>query len=136
MAANDPKRNPANNMIDKLQRVSQAIQHLRLPAIAVGFFCLVTMIVIILNSNSHVGDRFLIPSYVGVVWAMSTYTFIVTFESVPEKADNSLSIFGKLKRHLHRGWYWVISMVFLSTTLAAIYFTNSMISIWLRDYAE
>ena len=123
-------------MIDKLQNISQAIQYLRLPAIAVGFFCLVSTIVIILNSNSHVGDRFLIPSFVGVVWAMSTYTFIVTFQSVPEKADNSLSVIGKLKRHLHRGWYWVISMVFLGTTLAAIYFTNSMISIWLRNYAE
>ena len=123
-------------MIDKLQKISQAIQHLRLPAIAVGFFCLATTIVIILNSNSHVGDRFLIPSFVGVIWAMSTYTFIVTFQSVPEKADNRLSVIGKLKRHLHRGWYWVISMVFLGTTLAAIYFTNSMISIWLRNYAE
>jgi len=123
-------------MIDKFQRISQSIQRLRLPAIAVGFFCLVTTIAIILNSNSHIGDRFLIPSFVGVVWAMSTYTFIVTFQSVPEKASNRLSIFGRLKRHLHRGWYWVISMVFLCTTLAAIYFTNSMISIWLRDYAE
>ncbi len=123
-------------MIDKLQRISQAIQHLRLPAIAVGMFCLATTVVIILNTNSTDGDRFLIPSFVGLLWAMSTYTFIVTFRSVPEKADNSLSMFVKLKRNLHRGWYWVISMVFLSSTVAAIYFTKSMISIWLRDYAE
>ena len=123
-------------MIDKLQRISQAIQFLRLPAIAVGFFCLATAILIVLDTNSNDGDDFLIPSFVGVLWAMSTYTFIVTFRSVPEKADNSLSMFGKLKCHLHRGWYWVISMVFLSTTVAAIYFTNSMISIWLRNYAE
>ncbi len=123
-------------MIDKLQRISQTIQFLRLPAIAVGMFCLATTVVIILNTNSTDGDRFLIPSFVGLLWAMSTYTFIVTFRSVPKKADNSLSFFGKLKRHLHRGWYWVISMVFLGTTVTAIYFTNSMISIWLRDYAE
>ena len=76
------------------------------------------------------------PSFVGVLWAMSTYTFIVTFLSVPEKVDNSLSWYGKLKRHLHRGWYWVISTVFLASTVAAIFFTKSMISIWLRDYAE
>ena len=124
------------DMIDKLQRISQTIHFLRLPAIAVGLFCLATIVVIILNTNSTDGDRFLIPSFVGVLWAMSTYTFIVTFRSVPEKADNSLSMFGKFKRHLHRGWYWVLSTVFLSTTVAAIYFTNSMISIWLRDYAE
>ena len=123
-------------MIDKLQRISQAIQFLRLPAIAVVFFCLATTILIILNTNSNDGDKFLIPNFVGVLWAMSTYSIIVTFRSVPQKSNNRLRMFGKLKRHIHRGWYWVISMVFLSTTVAAIYFTNSMISIWLRDYAE
>jgi hypothetical protein len=122
-------------MIDKLQRISQAIQFLRLPAIAAGLFCLATTVVIILSSNSTDEDRFLIPSFVGVLWAMSTYTFIVTFRSLPEKAGSNLSMFGKLKRHLHRGWYWVLSMVFLGTTVAAIYVTNSMVSIWLRDFA-
>ena len=123
-------------MIDKLQKIALAIQFLRLPVIAVGFFCLATTILIIINAISNDGDKFLIPSFVGVLWAMSTYTFIVIFRSVPEKADNSLSGFGKLKRHLHRGWYWLISTVFLGSTVAAIFFTKSMISIWLRDYAE
>jgi len=122
-------------MIDKLRKFSENIRHLRLPTIAVGFFCLITTIVIIFDSNSNFGDRFLIPSVVGVVWAMSTYVFIVTFQSVPERATSSLSVFGKLKRHLHRGWYWIIGVVFLGTTLAAIYFTNSVISIWLRGSA-
>ncbi len=122
-------------MIDKLQRISQAIQFLRLPAIAAGLFCLVTTVVIILSSNSTDEDRFLIPSIVGVLWAMSTYTFIVTFRSVPEKSSNNLSMFGKLKRHLHRGWYWVLSMGFLGTTVAAIFVTKSMVSIWLRGLA-
>jgi uncharacterized membrane protein YkvI len=122
-------------MIDKLQKISQTIQFLRLPAIAAGLFCLATTVVIILGSNSTAEDRFLIPSIVGVLWAMSTYTFIVTFRSVPEKASSNLSVFGKLRCHLHRGWYWVLSMAFLGTTVAAIYVTNSMISIWLRDFA-
>ncbi len=122
-------------MIDKLQTISQAIQFLRLPAIAAGLFCLATMLLIILNNNSTGGDVFLIPSFVGTLWAMSTYTFIVTFRSVPEKADSNLGIFGKVKRRLHRSWYWVISIVFLGTTAAAIYFTYSVISIWARDYS-
>jgi hypothetical protein len=122
-------------MIDKLQRISQAIQFLRLPAIAAGLFCLATTVVIIFGSSSTDEDIFLIPSIVGVLWAMSTYTFIVTFRSVPEKASSNLSMFGKLKRQLHRSWYWVLSMAFLGTTVAAIYLTKSMISIWLRDIA-
>ena len=130
-----PKTDSKIDMIDKLQRISQAIQVLRLPAIAVGFFCLAKTVVIILGSTSADEDRFLIPSIVGVLWAMSTYTFIVTFRSVPEKSNSNSSIFGKLKRHLHRAWYWVLSMVFLGTTVAAIYVTKSMISVWLKDIA-
>ena len=122
-------------MIDKLQRISQAIQFLRLPAIAAGLFCLATTVVIILSSNSTDEDRFLIPSFVGVLWAMSTYTFIVTFRSVPEKSSSNLSMFGKLKRHLQRGWYWVLSLAFLGTTVAAIFVTKSLVSIWLQDLA-
>lgn len=123
-------------MIDKLKKYSVYIRYLRLPAIAVGFFCLITTIVILLDSDAHYGNRFLIPSFVGLIWAMSIYTFIVTFQSVPEKANSSLSIFGKLKRHLQRSWYWIISVLFLSTTIAAIYFTNSVISVWLSEYAD
>ena len=123
-------------MIDKLQRISQKIQILRLPAIVVGFVCLAMTVLIILSSDSNDGDRFLIPSIVGVFWAMSTYTFIVTFRSVPEKANDSLTLVGKLGRFVQRGWYWLISLIFVGTTVAAIVFTNSAISIWLRDYAD
>ncbi len=121
-------------MIDKLQRIAQTVQFLRLPVIAVGLFCLATMTVIILNSYSPDGNRFLVPSFVGVLWAMSAYAFIVTFRSVPEKAGETLRFFSKLRRNLYRAWYWFISVVFLSTTAAAMYLTNSLVSMWLRDY--
>ena len=123
-------------MIDKFQRIANFIQPMRLPAIAVGLFCIATTTVILLDSNSHDGDRYLAPSFVGFLWAMSTYTFIVTFRSVPEKASKTMRFFSKLKRNLYRGWYWFISMVFLGTTVAAIYLTNSLVSIWLRDYGD
>jgi hypothetical protein len=121
-------------MIDKLQQFSQSIQFLRLPAIVVGLSCLATMATIFLGSVSHDGDRFLVPAFVGVLWAMSTYSFIVTFQFVPEKAGKTLGFFSKLKRNLYRGWYWLISVVFLGTTIVAIYLTNSLVSMWLRDY--
>ena len=123
-------------MIDKFRRVSQSIQILRLPVIGIGFTCLAMTMFIVLSTDRNFGEEFLIPSVVGILWAMSTYAFIVTFRSVPEKADNSLGLFGRLGRYVHRGWYWVISVVFVVTTIAAIYFTNSVISVWLRDYVQ
>ena len=121
-------------MINKLQRIAQAIQMLRLPSISVGLISLASMVVIIFISESTEGDRFIIPCFVGLLWAMSTYSFIVTFRSVPEKASKTLRFFSKLKHNIYRGWYWFISVVFLGTTVAVILLTYRMVSIWLRDY--
>ncbi len=121
-------------MIDKFQRIAQAIQFLRLPSIAVGLISLASIVVIIITSKSHAGDRFLIPSFVGLLWAMSTYSFIVTFRSVPEKASKTMRFFRKLKRNIYRGWYWFISIVFLGTTVCVIFVTYRVVSIWVRDY--
>lgn len=122
-------------MIDKLRKYAENAQFLRLPAIAVGTFCLITAIVIIFDSDSNSGEQYLIPSIVGVIWALSAYTFIVTFQSVPKKMTDGSSVFGKLTRRLHRSWYWIVTVVFVGTTLFALYFTNSIISVWLKDQA-
>ena len=121
-------------MINKLQGIAQAIQILRLPSIAVGLISLALMVVIMFTSKSPESYRFLIPSVVGLLWAISTYSFIVTFRSVPEKANKSSKFFSKLKRNINRGWYWFIGVVFLGTTVAVMFVTYRMVSIWLRDY--
>ena len=121
-------------MIDKLQGIAQAIQILRLPSIAVGLISLTSMVAIMFLSKSHGSDRYLIPSIVGLLWAISTYSFIVTFRSVPKKAKKSLKFFTKLKRNINRGWYWFIGVVFLGTTMAVMFVTFRMVSIWLRAY--
>jgi len=121
-------------MIDKLQGFAQTIQILRLPSIAVGLISLASMVVIMFISKSPESDRFLIPSIVGLLWAISTYSFIVTFRSVPEKSNISLKFFSKLKRNINRGWYWFIGIVFLGTTVAVMFATYRLVSIWLRDY--
>ena len=121
-------------MIDKLQRISQATQILRLPSIAVGLISLASMVVIMFISESQESDRFLIPSIVSLLWAISTYSFIVTFRSVPKKANKSLRFFSKLKRNINRGWYWFIGVVFFGTTVAVMFLTFRMVSIWLESY--
>lgn len=123
-------------MIDTLQKIAQTIKFLRLPSIAAGLLSLASIVVIIFTSESHEGDRFLIPSIVGLLWSMSTYSFIVTFQSVPEKASKTIKFFNRLKRNIHRGWYWFIGIVFLGTTLTVILATYRVVSIWMRDYGE
>jgi len=121
-------------MIDKLKNIAQAMKIFRVPSIAVGLIGLVSAVVIIFSSGSHEDDLFLIPSIVIVLWAMSTYIFITTFCSIPEKPNKSLKIVTKLKQNIYRGCYWLIGVVFLGTTLATIALSFRLVSIWLRDY--
>ncbi len=121
-------------MIDKLQGIAKAIQILRLPSIAVGLISLASMVAIIFISKSHESDRFLIPSIVVLLWAISTFTFIVNFRSVPKKANKSMKFFSKLKRNINRSWHWFIGVVFVGTTIAVMVLSFRMVSIWIGSY--
>jgi len=123
-------------MIDKFQRIAQSIRILLLPSALVGSICLVSMAIILLGARSDEFERFLTPSLVGFVWAATTYSFIATFCTIPEKADKSQRLIGKLKRTISRGWYWFIAVVFLGTAVAALIFTGRLMSIWLKDYVN
>jgi hypothetical protein len=123
-------------MIEKLHRIATAIQILRLPLIGLGLFSLSSSVLIVLVSTTPAGDRWLMPSLVVLLWAISTYAFIATFRTIPAKANNHLRFFSKLKQHMLRGWYWCISLLFLATTGVVILITMRMVSIWLREYGS
>jgi hypothetical protein len=122
-------------MIDKLQSIAGRLQFLRLPAVALGLVSLAAMIFTIVSSKSHEEDYYLIPSIVGLLWSMASYSFLVNFSSVPEKGDSSWKLFARLKRRAVRAGYWLLAALFLLTTLSALFISYRMITIWLRDFA-
>ena len=121
-------------MVDKLQRIAQAIRFLRLPSIIIGLISLISIAVIVLASRSHEEDRFLIPSIVVLFWAFSTHSFITTFRSIPEKPSEPLGFFPRLLRNISRVLYWLMGLVFFGTTFAVVVVTYRLVSFWLSDY--
>lgn len=121
-------------MIDKLGRIAQTLQILRIPAVVVGLASLIVITVIIFTSKSHEEDFYLIPGIVGLLWAITTYSFLTGFMSVPHKAEPSWKFFRRVKRRLARTWYWFLAITFLGTSILAISVTYRIVSIWVRDY--
>ena len=121
-------------MIDKLQRVAGRLQFLRLPAMVLGLVSLAAMITIIVSSKSHEDDYYLMPSVVGLLWSMASYSFLVNFCSVPEKSDSSWKLVARLKRSAVRAGYWLLTVLFFLTTLGALFVSYRLIAIWLRDF--
>ena len=102
-------------MIDRLQRIARRVRLLRRPAIALAIASAVAMVAIPLFSHSKGWDQWFIPSFVALLWGLSTASFITTFHTVPA-ADGSLRFFARLKRRFARAWYWFIGMAFLVTS--------------------
>ncbi len=121
-------------MIDKFKNIAEAIKILRVPSIVAGIIGLVSIVVIIFSSSPHEDDVYLVPSIVIVLWSMSSYIFIATFCSIPEKPNKSYRILAKLKHHIYRGWYWLIGLLFIGTTLATLVLSYRIVSIWFKDY--
>lgn len=121
-------------MIDSLKRAAQAIQVLRLPSLIIGLISLALLAVKILLFTSDQGDRYIIPSLVGLFWGIGTYSFIVTFRDVPDRQNAVPGFFGKLKHTITRFWYGLISIIFLGATVAIFGITIRMVLIWWRDH--
>jgi hypothetical protein len=121
-------------MIDTLRRVGLKLRILRVPAILVGSICLAAIVGVLLTSTSHAGDRLLMPAFVGLLWATSVWTFIEIFSAVPERAGSELGLYGKLKRHVHRAWFWVLGLVLAVAIGTALLLTGRLVTIWLREY--
>jgi hypothetical protein len=120
-------------VLEALEKLAHAIRILRLPSIVIGTVALISALTMIFNPA--LDDRYLMPSVIALLWAMCSYFFIVTFCSIPTRPDDSLPLFSKLKQKVGRGWYWLIGVMFIITTLSAIAVTYRMILIWLKDYA-
>ena len=122
-------------MIDMLKKIADVIQFLRLPSVVLGLICLIAITTILIGSKSHEEDFFAIPSAIGLLWSITTYSFLVYFRAVPEKADQSWKFVKRLKRRIVRAGYWIMGVVFVATTIGAIFVSYRMIAIWLRDYS-
>ena len=121
-------------MIDQLGRIAQTLQFLRIPTIVVGIASLIVLTVVIFTSQTHEDDIYLIPSIVGLLWAVTTYSFLTGFNSVPHKAEHSWKFFRRVKRNLIRTWYWLLAITFLGTSILAMFVTFRIASIWVGDY--
>jgi len=121
-----------DSWVDKLHRTAQAVGFLRLPFVVAGLACLAFIVASLFFSEFHAAERFMIPAFIGLLWAVSAYSFIETFRSVPEKAKDGLSLLARIGRRIHRAWYGFISAVFFAATAASLWISYRMLSAWLR----
>jgi hypothetical protein len=121
-------------MIDRLRQIADAMRFLRIPAILAASICLVSIVALLLTSTSHAGDRLLMPSFVGVLWATSLWSFIEIFSAVPGRPITGHGLYARLGRSMRRAWFWVLAILLACAIGAALLLTTRLASIWLSEY--
>lgn len=121
-------------MIDSFHNLAVRLRPLLSTTIALSVVFVLAAAAIVVLADSPAQDRYLMPSVVGVLWSLSAYAFIATFQHVPSKISARDGWLTGAGRRLQRGWYWLLALVFLGTTGVALFVTVRLATIWFRDY--
>lgn len=121
-------------MIDSLQKLAVRLEPFRFVAIVIGALCFLVAAGIIFTAFSQENDRYLIPAITGLLWSLSAYVFISTFQSVPQRARPAPGFRHLFTRSVQRGWYGLLAAVFLGTTVVAVFLTLRLFRVWFVEY--
>jgi len=77
---------------------------------------------------------FAMPALTLFLWALSVFVFILNFAVIPQRQAGESGLVRRGLQRLQRGWYWLVGLFFLSTTLVLLYVTTRLVIIWLRDF--
>ena len=121
------------SLLNTIQRGAAALQWLKKPALGLALLFLLAIFYIVFTSQSHEGDRYLVPCIIGLLWSLSAFAFIINFCAVPPQADKDAALFLRLKRRLRRLWYGLLAFLFLAATVAVLIVSYRLLAVWLRS---
>jgi len=118
-------------MLDRLHRLARWM----LPAAPflalAGFALLLLCTGLLLLTEAPRTDQVLLPAIAGLVWCLCGYVFIMTFQHVPASPGADLRGWQRIKRLFARAWHWLLALIFIATSIAAIMLTKNIIGEWL-----
>lgn len=121
-------------MLESFKKFALFLRPVRPLAFAGLFLFAVMFVWNTIGAADGSGERWVIPSVVGFLWALSVYSFIASFQHVPVKADSQASFLAKLKAVLRRVPYWVLAFLALTSSVAVLILSYRLFSVWLHDF--
>jgi uncharacterized membrane protein len=114
-------------MLETLSRLALRLQPLT-RALFIGLVLLTaaTAVIIALPSVSSAQDA--LPALLAVVlWLLCLLVFIQTFATVPARPGPEMSGLRRLARLLNRGFHWLLFVLFVAISLAALSITGRLL---------
>lgn len=121
-------------MLEHLKRFAERFAILRCPALILSLLSLPLPVWIVLTSESHAQDIYLIPAVLMFIWLLLLYAFLSLFASVPERAPRDASVILRFRSGLRRAVYYTLALFMLLVSAALVMTTAQLIGAWVRMY--
>lgn len=121
-------------MIDFLRGLTLKTQWLKPIAYIVSFLSASLCVYIIFGKTGIAEtDYYLIPSATALLWAITILIFLNAFPHAPKAADPAHGFFKRLGIRIKRFFYVVLAFLCCDLTLAVIFYSYKLLSIWLQS---
>lgn len=121
-------------MLERLNSIARRLLPLRMLFLGLAVFAFLMLIVSLFAEQGGQQGLFAMPALTLFLWALSVFVFILNFAIIPQRQAGESGLVRRGLRRLQRGWYWLVGLFFLSTTLVLLYVTTRLVIIWLRDF--
>jgi len=89
---------------------------------------------VVLIENGADKEAYVIPCIVGVLWSLVCLLLLSTFPHVPPKPDMQQRFHKRLEIRLVRGFYYIVSLIFVALSATAVLLTFRLLNVWRADF--
>ncbi|MBL4827404.1 MAG: hypothetical protein JKY66_06775 [Spongiibacteraceae bacterium] len=116
-------------MIDRLRELSKKLIFLNPLTIAVMLLALLDIVYALFYLGAEQNNRYLVLGISFFFWSCSLYSMINIFPNVPEKPSQTIGFFSRLIINTRRFFYTLLGLVFLVTSVAALFTAFKLLNI-------
>ena len=123
---------PPGDLLHRLQRIARPLAPLR----HLAWVCALVSAALFLMAVASVApfdDRHTIPALLGVLWSVALFSFIVSFQDVPEPPTPQARAFTRLRVRLKRAYYWGVAFVLAGLTLTVMWLSYRLLDLWFTE---
>lgn len=121
-------------MIDHLSVFSRRIVWLKPLFSLTTVAAIIVFAYVVLIENGAGKEIYIIPCVVGVLWSLVCLLLLSAFPHVPPKPERQQRFYKRLKIRLARGFYYIISLIFVVLSASALLLTLRLLNVWRADF--
>ncbi|MBL6904814.1 MAG: hypothetical protein ISR27_04710 [Pseudomonadales bacterium] len=118
-------------MIERLQRIATILVRFRLPIFVLAGFSSVIIVLSLLENPWLDGDSLLMPSILGLCWALMFYSTGELFQGVPDKAAAEDAFRRRAGVRVRRVLLWILGILTIISAVALLLLSYQLLRIWL-----